>query len=140
MFGQDRNQLRKFFFQVWKKRAAGKILEPLEALVADVIDLHPEYHALLADLESNLDRDYTPEMGNTNPFLHMAMHISIREQVSTNQPSGISDIYNALAKRYNDRHDFEHKMMECLGTALWEAQKQNRLPDDHDYLECLRKL
>ena len=138
MFGQDRTELRQMFFTAWKKHLNKQIMEPLEAVVAKIIELHPEYHALLED-ESALDKDYTPEMGQTNPFLHMAMHISIQEQLSTKRPTGIEQLYQSMLNKNKDPHETEHLMMECLGKMLWEAQSQNRMPDENDYLSCLKK-
>jgi len=138
MFGQDRTELRQMFFSAWEKHQNKQLMEPLEAVVAKIIELHPEYHALLENKDT-LDRDYTPEMGQTNPFLHMAMHISIQEQLSTNRPTGIEQLHQSILKKNKDPHETEHLMMECLGKMLWEAQSQNRMPDENDYLSCLKK-
>jgi len=138
MFGQDRTELRQMFFTAWKKHVDKQLMEPLEAVVAKIIELHPEYHTLLENQEV-LDKDYTPEMGETNPFLHMAMHISIQEQLSTQRPTGIEQIYQSILGKIKDPHETEHLMMECLGKMLWEAQSQNRAPDERDYLSCLKK-
>ena len=140
MFGQDRNQLRSMFFNAWNKHKNSMIMEPLEATIAKIIELHPEYHSLLEDEANNLDRDYTPEMGQTNPFLHMAMHISIQEQLSTQRPAGINELYQSMLKRFKDPHETEHQMMECLGQMLWQAQSENKMPDENDYLGCLNQL
>ena len=137
MFGQDRTELRQMFFTAWKKHQSKQIMEPLEAVVAKIIELHPEYHTLLENQDS-LDKDYTPEMGQTNPFLHMAMHISIQEQLSTKRPTGIEQIHQSMLSKIKDPHETEHIMMECLGKMLWEAQSQNRTPDENDYLNCLQ--
>ena len=138
MFGQDRTELRQMFFTAWKKHQDKLIMEPLEAVVAKIIELHPEYHSLLEDQEV-LDKDYTPEMGETNPFLHMAMHISIQEQLSAKRPSGIEQLHQSLLIKNKDPHKTEHLMMECLGKMLWEAQSNNRAPDENDYLSCLQQ-
>ena len=139
IFGQDRNRLRRYYLQAWRKKQAGEALEPLENLIAAVIGQHPEYHSLL-ESEDTLDRDFTPEGGQTNPFLHMGMHISLAEQIATDRPAGIRDIHRQVSTRLGDPHQAEHQMMECLGLALWEAQRQNRAPDEQAYLECLKKL
>ena len=139
MFGQDRTELRQMFFTAWKKHQNKQLMEPLEAVVAKIIELHPEYHALFENGTAELDKDYTPEMGQTNPFLHMAMHISIQEQLSTKRPSGIEQLHQSMLKKNKDPHETEHLMMECLGKMLWEAQSQNRAPDEADYLSCLKK-
>ena len=137
MFGQDRTELRQMFFTSWKKHQDKQIMEPLEAVVAKIIELHPEYHTLFGD-QDTIDKDYTPEMGETNPFLHMAMHISIQEQLSTKRPFGIEQIHQSMLNKIKDPHETEHVMMECLGKMLWEAQSQNRAPDENDYLVCLK--
>ncbi len=138
MFGQDRTELRQMFFTAWKKHQNKQIMEPLEAVVAKIVELHPEYHALLENEASEIDKDYTPEMGQTNPFLHMAMHISIQEQLSTKRPAGIEHLYQSMLNKHKDPHETEHMMMECLGKMLWEAQSQNKMPDENDYLICLK--
>lgn len=137
MFGQDRTELRQMFFTAWKKHLTKQVMEPLEAVVAKIIELHPEYHSLLEN-QDTLDKDYTPEMGETNPFLHMAMHISIQEQLSTKRPTGIEQLHQSMLNKVKDPHETEHLMMECLGKMLWEAQSQNKMPDEGDYLNCLK--
>jgi hypothetical protein len=140
MFGQDRDSLRRFFLETWRKRQAGEPLEPLQRLIAEVIAAHPEYHALLTDPEHALTAEFTPEGGQSNPFLHMGMHITLAEQLASDRPAGIRAIYQRLAPEGTDRHQAEHRMMECLGLVLWEAQRNGRAPDESAYLDCLRRL
>jgi len=140
MFGNDRNELRRMFFSVWHKAQNSEPLEPLENLITEIIKLHPEYHDLLVDEQANLDKDYTPEMGQTNPFLHMAMHISIQEQLQTDRPAGIRAQYQQLMTKMSDAHEVEHQMMECLGQMIWQAQRDNTLPDESHYLACVQEL
>lgn len=138
IFGQDRQELRKMYVDAWQKHVAGQPMSPLEAQIADVVAEHPEYHDALAG--EDLDRDYTPEGGKTNPFLHMGLHLGIREQVATDRPKGIAAIHRKLAARDGDQHAAEHRMIECLAETLWEAQSANRAPDETLYLERLRRL
>jgi len=140
IFGQNRNELRRFYVQAWRKHNEQRPIEPLEGMIIDIIALHPEYHVMLADEERALAHDYTPEQGQTNPFLHMGMHIAIREQLSTHRPAGINAAYEALLKRVGDVHEAEHRMMECLGEAMWQAQRNNMAPDEAAYLRCLQGL
>ena len=114
-------------------------MQPLELLIADIVLLHPEYHALLDDPDGVLDQDYPPEGGKTNPFLHLAMHVSLREQVGADRPTGIAAVYRQLKIQAGDTHQAEHWLMECLGQTLWEAQRSNRMPDQHAYLACARR-
>jgi len=138
IFGQDRHQLRKMYADAWRKHLAGKPMSPLEAQIVDVIAEHPEFRDAVSG--HDLDRDYAPEGGRTNPFLHMGLHLGIREQVTTDRPAGIAAIHRKLAARDGDRHDAEHRMIECLAETLWEAQSTNRAPDEALYLERLRRL
>lgn len=141
MFIQDRDSGRQFFFQVWEKYKEQKIqLEALEQLVLGVILEHPEYHGFLEDQEEGLRREFTPEMGQSNPFLHMSMHIALKEQISTNRPPGIKVLYQELLHSNPDNHKLEHKMMECLGEAMWSAQRNNSMPNEQAYMESLRKI
>ena len=139
MYGQNRTQMRQFFISSWRKHMAGEPMQPLESLVAGIIQQHPEYHALL-NSDSELDKDYTEEGGQGNPFLHMGMHITLAEQLSTDRPSGIRDLHKQITRQHGDAHAAEHQMMECLGLVLWEASRQNRAPDETAYLDYLKKL
>jgi hypothetical protein len=112
LFSQDRSQLRGFFYEAWRKHTAGEPLEPMETIVAAVVAEHPEYHALLADPDAGLDRDYTPEGGESNPFLHMGMHIALREQLTSQRPAGIVDAHEALAARLGDGHEADY--LDCV--------------------------
>jgi hypothetical protein len=139
-FGNDRKQMREVFFTAWEKFHKGEHLEQSEQLLLDVIHRHPEYHEVVGNREKYLDKDYTPEEGGTNPFLHMSMHIAIAEQVGLDRPAGIRQAYQELAAGMGDTHAAEHEMMECLGRSLWEAQRAGREPDEQAYLECVQKL
>ena len=140
MFNMDRDQSRQMFFKAWQGHKNKTPLEPLEALIVDIIQLHPEYHALLENPDSTQDRDYLPETGQTNPFLHMGLHIAIREQLSINQPFGIKDQYQRLLAKHQDAHTVEHLIMECLAQTIWEAQRNHTFPDNIVYLECLGRI
>lgn len=140
MFGQDRDSLRRFFLDSWRKHGRGEPLQPLEQLVAGVVAQHPEYHALLDDPDAALAHEATPDTGETNPFLHMAMHITLAEQLGSDRPAGFRDLYRRIAAASTGPHDAEHRIMECLGQTLWEAQRANRQPDEQAYLACLSEL
>ena len=138
IFGQDRNELRKMYADAWQKYSGKLPLSPLEAQIVGVIEWHPEYHDDIAG--DDLDRDYTPDGGQTNPFLHMGLHLGIREQVATDRPAGIAKIHATLAANAGDAHLAEHQMIECLAETLWEAQNQNGAPDEQKYLARLQRL
>ncbi|MGB5330985.1 MAG: DUF1841 family protein [Woeseiaceae bacterium] len=138
IFGQDRNQLRTMYAEAWRKQCERLPMSPLELQIAAIVELHPEYHA---DVTSNdLDRDYTPDGGQTNPFLHMGLHLGVREQVATDRPRGIAEIHDLLIAQLGDVHAAEHRMIDCLAETLWEAQSRNLAPDEEKYLDRLRRM
>jgi hypothetical protein len=128
------------YFDAWQKQNNRQPLQPVEAQIADIITLHPEYHSLFADAGKVLDKDWLPEQGSTNPFLHMGLHLAIREQVSTDRPTGIRAAHQALSVRMGEVHEAEHRMIECLAEALWNAQRSGQPPDEQAYLMKIQQL
>ena len=139
LFGNDRTELRRTFTETWRKHQQGLPLEPLQARIADVVLAHPEYHRVLED-GAALEHDYSPESGQSNPFLHMSMHLALIEQQHTDRPMGINKALIRLQRRSADAHDAQHRAMECLGQALWEAQRQGIAPDEQRFLKCVQSL
>ena len=139
MFNPSRDQVRRFFCEAWRKHRERAILEGAEATAADLIEQHPEYHALLENPQAAVEQEFTPEGGQTNPFLHLSLHLAIAEQISIDQPRGIKAAYFALRQKM-EVHDAEHAIMECLGEAIWRSQREKAPMDGEAYLECvLRK-
>ncbi len=136
---QSRDEVRQVYLTVWRKLQQNQLLEPMEAMIASVIEIHSEYHSLLEDGDAAAQTDFTPQQGQTNPFLHMGMHIALREQADSNRPPGMQPLYQKLTAR-KGQHEAEHAMMECLGQALWQAQRDATEPDLPAYLDCLKKL
>jgi hypothetical protein len=137
---QSREQLRRAYMDAWRKHREHLPMEPLEAQIADVVALHPEYQAALEREEAALHRDYSPESGQSNPFLHMGLHLAVRDQIATDRPIGIRSAYEAIATSSGDTHQAEHLMIECLAEAIWESQRSGRPPDEQAYLERIRRL
>jgi hypothetical protein len=138
--GQNREQMRRMYLDAWRKFTVRAPLEPLEAQLAAVIAEHPEYVTWLESGEKALTAEFTPEAGRQNPFLHMGLHLAIREQVATDRPAGIAEVHQKLSARLGDPHAAEHAMLEALAEALWDAQRNGRPPDEQAYLERLRTL
>lgn len=139
MFNPSRDQVRQFFFDAWARYREGAPLEGLATQALQIMLLHPEYHALLEQPETTADRDYTPESGVTNPFLHLSLHLAVEEQLSIDQPPGISAEFNRLLAAKGDRHDALHAMLDCLGEIIWAAQRNGQPPDTVAYLDCVRR-
>lgn len=138
MFNPTREQVRHFFCDTWRKHRERLPLQGAEATAADLIAEHPEYHAILEAPEAAVEKEFTPENGQTNPFLHLSLHLAIAEQISIDQPPGIRAAYQALRQRL-EVHDAEHAVMDCLGETLWQAQRTGSPIDAAGYLACLRR-
>jgi hypothetical protein len=135
LFGSHtREQLRQTYADAWGKRRAGAPLTPLEALISDVIALHPEYHGVVEDPARLLSAQSDPAGAAENPFLHMGLHLAVREQLSIDRPPGIRELAGRFEARVGTRHDAEHALMDALAETLWEAQRAGRAPDEGRYL------
>ena len=139
LFNPSRDEVREFFFNAWSQFKAQKPLTDLEKIALGVINMHPEYQAILDAPAQYKSQEYFPEFGETNPFLHMSLHLSILEQVSINQPTGIADIYQRLKLKYQDEHDAQHTILECLGEAIWQAQRNNTALDANFYVQLMQQ-
>ncbi len=139
MFNPSRDQARRFFFDAWQKFRSRQPLSDLEAIALELMQQHPEYHAVFDNPERYVERNYLPESGEANPFLHLSLHLAIREQLPIDQPRGIAAQYRRLLEKTGSAHDAEHLIMDCLGEMIWQAQRQGAQPDPAIYFNCLDK-
>jgi hypothetical protein len=136
MFDPSREQVREMFFGTWRKYRAGEPLVGIESLALDIVLLHPEYHDALSAPARYRDKDYSDE---SNPFLHMSLHLAFEEQLSIDQPAGIRQLFDALLAAKQERHAALHEALECLAETVWRAQRDAAPPDAQAYLSCLEK-
>ncbi len=136
--GYTREQLRSSYAEAWRKHLERIPMTPLESLIVDVIERHPEYQSLLGDAGAVQAFELSCEDAADNPFLHMGLHLAVREQLSIDRPPGVRQIRQALAARLGDEHDAEHVLMEALAETLWEAQRGGQPPDERRYLDRAR--
>lgn len=136
--GQTRDQLRGAYAAAWRKHRAGGLLTPLEAMIADVIALHPEFQPLLEapDGGAAVPASASPA---ENPFLHMGLHLAVRDHVSIDRPRGLRELREQLQARCGDAHAAEHELMQALGETLRGAQRSGRPPQEQEYLERARQ-
>lgn len=137
MFNPSPADVRRFFCSAFEKSNAGRPLEAIELLASQWIAEHPEHHADLADADAAVQRVYAGE--SANPFLHLSLHLSISEQCSIDQPRGIRQAVELLARRRGSLHDAHHEVMECLGRMLMESQRSGRAPDGAAYIDCVQR-
>jgi len=138
MFTPTRDQTRRFFIDAWTKLKRHEVLTPLETMASDLVALHPEYQGFL-EAPDAAEREFLPEDGQINPFLHLSLHLAIEEQLSIDQPPGIRAFLDAACVLHGDRHDALHDLLECLGETVWRAQRDQRPPDGAAYLDCARR-
>ncbi|TIC84665.1 DUF1841 family protein [Crenobacter intestini] len=139
MFNPSRQDARRFFFDTWAKHGRGTELSDLEKIALTLLLAHPEYHHIVDNPQDYLESDWTPEMGQSNPFLHLGLHLAIEEQRSIDQPFGIRSLYAQLALRHGDEHRAQHEIMECLAEMIWHAQRYGGGPDVNLYISAIRK-
>ena len=139
MYAPSQHDVRRFFCDTRRKLRDGTPLAPMEAIAADWVDAHPEYHAELDDADAALAAVYDVDSGRTNPFLHLSMHLTITEQLAIDQPRGIKQALELLAARLGSAHEAQHAAMECLGEMVWASQRNGTPPDGERYLECVRR-
>jgi hypothetical protein len=139
MFSPSRDEARRFLIDAWRKFRAQDPLSGLEQRAAELIALHPEYHSILEAPERNLDRDWRPESGDVNPFLHLSLHVAVAEQLAIDQPPGIRAEFDRIKGARGDEHAALHAVLECLGEVLWNAQRHGTPPDARLYLACLER-
>jgi hypothetical protein len=139
LFNPSRDEVRRFFFDAWAKFNQQQALTDLEKIAVSVIHMHPEYHAILNAPEQYQQQSYFPEMGETNPFLHMSLHLSIIEQIGINQPTGISPAYQRLKQRHQDEHLAQHDLLDCLAETIWLSQRNQTPLDAAHYLSLMQQ-
>lgn len=139
MFAPTRDEARQFLIDAWRRHRAGEPLSGLAQTAAQLVAMHPEYHPILEAPERNIDRDFRPEQGDVNPFLHLALHLAVAEQLAIDQPPGIRAHYERLTATRGDAHAAAHAILECLGEVIWQAQRSGSGPDGALYLDCLAR-
>lgn len=139
MIINDREQSRQIFYQSWQKHLSNIPMEPMESVIVSVIQIHMEYHSILENPE-NASFETNNVEGQTNPFLHMGLHIALLEQIATDRPSGITSLYKSMLTKYADEHHLQHQIMDRLEESLWNAQRSGSMPDEQAYMESIKKL
>ncbi|MFO1313830.1 MAG: DUF1841 family protein [Burkholderiales bacterium] len=139
MFNPSRDEARRFLIDAWRKSREGAPMSDLERLAAKLVALHPEYHPVLEHPEKHADRDYLPESGDVNPFLHLSLHLAVAEQLAIDQPPGIRAQFERIREARGDEHAALHAVLECLGEVVWHAQRHGTPPDARLYLDCLAR-
>ena len=138
IFSNNRDDLRQFYVDVWRKTQNNEMLEPLEAIVSKIIEMHSEYQTLLEDADVAKGKEFSPDLGEGNPFAHMGLHIAIHEQLTTQRPPELKGLYQKALIKLQNPHDVEHLIMDCLAEMVWASQKNGVPPNEKKYLKCIK--
>ena len=139
MFTPTRDEARRFMIEAWRKHEAQEFSTPLERMAAAVVAMHPEYRSVLERPETHAHRDYHPEAGEINPFLHLSLHLAVAEQLGIDQPPGLRGHFERLKNARGSEHEALHALVECLGEVMWQAQRHGTGPDGALYLACIER-
>jgi hypothetical protein len=139
MFNPSQDDVRRFFCSAYVKAQRNSAQDAIETIANQWMSEHPEYDSDLQDADAAVARVYDGGDGQTNPFLHLSMHLSITEQCSIDQPRGIRQAVELLTARRGDLHLAHHEVMEELGTMLWEAQRSGKPPDGQAYIDRVQQ-
>lgn len=140
MTDNDPSALRKVYFDAWQKAQEKLPLTPIEAMIIDIIERHPEYHPIFDDPKNFHSLQTEKFQLDHNPFFHLALHVTVLEQVSANRPGGIRKLYDQLLRKIGDRTETEHKIMECLAKILRSSFERDEAANEQLYLKAIRRL
>lgn len=139
MIDHDPVAMRKVYYEAWQKALQSLPLSPMEAIIVDIIKRHPEYHPIFT--QENFEQLQTEKFAlDGNPFFHLALHVTVAEQIGADRPQGIRDLYTKLLKKYQDQTIAEHKMIECLAHILVESFMKDSASTEEQYIEAIKKL
>jgi len=139
LYGEKREDLRNTFFEVMRKHNNNEFLDPLEKKILHILVQHKEYRSFFENPEKNLDKDFLPELDEANPFLHISLHLTLLEQISIDQPIGITKLYKQCIKVFGDLHEAEHCIMNSLAIGLNDLQKTKSPFDEKKYFKRIKR-
>lgn len=140
MIDNSPKSLRKVYFDSWHKSLRREILSPMEDMIVDIIKRHPEYHPIFSNANNFEELQEEKFALDHNPFFHLALHVTVLEQVGANRPVGIRPLFRKLLRKIGDQTEVEHLIMECLARILVENFQQNDVENEKHYLEAIARL
>jgi Domain of unknown function (DUF1841) len=142
LYGNNIQDTRQMFQRSWQKYQKQIVLEPLERQIVSVVLDHPEYHDIInlerIETSSFLDNSSAPYL--SNPYMHMGLHLALRDQFTLDNPQGIQAIYKALYEKHQNHHQIEHAFMPALMSHLATAINQHQAFDDISYLKFCQTI
>lgn len=137
MSDDPRHAYRQGFVNAWRKHQQHQPLTPLEQQLVAVIAEHPE---VIAMLERGTEQQPTAYAAEENPYIHLSLHLALRDQIQLDHPAGVRAVYTQLQRTGESTHNIEHRMMDVLAATLWGAYRQGQEPSVTDYLQQLQAL
>jgi hypothetical protein len=132
---------RERIHSIWELAKNGNldILTGEEGRYAEVMLEHEEEYFNqfeMADLTYNYQYDPDTE---ENPFLHIALHVVVENQLEAGQPTEVYQFYDSMRKRKCSHHDAIHLIAALLAPLIVIALQRNGAPDEELYRSLLRK-
>jgi hypothetical protein len=120
-------------------RQEGKSFEELDARIAHVMDMHPEFE----DIWKQGEMAAFPQEINgkiVSPFVHTVLHVTIDKQLEGGDPDFVSETYSRLIKQGIYEHDGLHAIMGVYSELYFTAIRQGKQFDSLDYESQLSHL
>jgi len=131
---------REYFCRIWSGAKEGKIeaFTSEERKLVSIMFEHPEYRRQFEMIDSVGDHEIDPAP-EANPFIHVAMHSVIENQLASKKPIEVYQFYLALRKRKLDHHDAVHLLMAILAPLIFRVLHSKETFDEGRYVRLLRK-
>lgn len=132
---------REQMHDIWERAKAGD-LEDLDAeqrhLAKIMLDHEDEFFNEFEFADVTADREYDPDT-ETNPFLHIAIHSVVENQLESKDPIEALQFYNAMRQKKCSHHDTMHLIGLILIPFMLNTLQDNVSFDLDSYKKLLKK-
>jgi hypothetical protein len=132
---------RKRMHSVWELAKSKNLhmLNPEEKRLGEVMLEHEDqYGKQFAMADILKDHRFDPD-SEEDPFLHIALHTIVENQLDTKDPIEAYQFFNAMRKKKVSRHDAIHLIAAILAPLIVSTLKQNEFFDLEKYKSLLKK-
>lgn len=140
VFEAFRRANRKHLHSIWQRAQNGQLdgLNEEERRLAEIMVAHSdEYFNQFEFADVLADREFDPE-GETNPFMHVALHALLEKQIKDHEPIEAFQFYNAMLRNKWTAHEVIHLLMAILVKFLSPIFKKRSKFDLDGYRKLLK--
>lgn len=138
-YAELRHLTRSYVGLVWELVLVGAELEGDKAVLARILKQHPEYSDIW-EQAADLDPHEEVLRDGANPFVHVAIHQTIENQISERTPPQTAETLEALMQAGYTRHEAIHAIGNVLAEEIYEILRDKRPFDEAGYVQALREL